>query len=200
MAIELHNVVFSYDGVHRIIDGLSLAFPRRGMICLSGPSGCGKTTLLRLIAGLEKPQSGSISGIKQLRIGFVFQENRLLPWMSALDNAAIAAHAANGRELAVGWLERLGLGESLHKRPHELSGGMKKRIALARALTSPFDALILDEPFSGLDAALWKSVIYEIQRECADKLVILVTHQTEQAEVLGADIWNLDGPPLKIKI
>jgi len=60
--------------------------------------------------------------------------------------------------------------------------------------------LILDEPFSGLDAALWKSVIYEIQRECADKLVILVTHQTEQAEVLGADIWNLDGPPLKIKI
>ena len=196
MAIELHNVVFSYDGVHRIIDGLSLAFPRRGMICLSGPSGCGKTTLLRLIAGLEKPQSGSISGIKQLRIGFVFQENRLLPWMSALDNAAIAAHAANGRELAVGWLERLGLGESLHKRPHEPSGGMKC-IALARA-DIPFDALILDEPFSGLDAALWKSVIYEIQRNAPTSWC--TRHPPNRTGRVLGPIYGTDGPPLKIKI
>jgi NitT/TauT family transport system ATP-binding protein len=199
VAIELRDVDFSYDGAKKVLDRFSISFPVRGAVCLSGPSGCGKTTLLRILAGLEKPQGGTISGLDGMRTAYVFQENRLLPWMSALDNAAIAAEGENGRNIAAGWLERFGLGDDLHKLPDELSGGMKQRISLARALAAPSDLLILDEPFAGLDALLWKSIATGIKNCCSDKLVILVTHMIDQAESLGADVLHLEGPPLRLK-
>ena len=197
MAIEFENIHFSYDGTKKVLDGLSLSLPEYGAVCLFGPSGCGKTTLLRLLAGLEKPQSGRITGLDNLRVSYVFQENRLLPWMSALDNVAIIG-GENRFKNAQLWLERVGLGMDMHKYPDELSGGMRQRISIARALAAPFDILILDEPFIGLDAPLWKSIAGMIRESCGNKLVILVTHLIEQADRLGAEMVEFTGPPLRI--
>ena len=195
MAIVFNEVDFSYHGENKILDKFSFAFPEKGAVCLSGPSGCGKTTLLRLLAGLEKPQGGIICGIDSLHPAFVFQENRLLPWMSALDNVALVC-GDNGRIIAEKWLGRVGLGGNEHKRPGELSGGMKRRIAIARALAAPADFLILDEPFTGLDEPLWMSIAGDIADIYADKLVIMVTHIPEHADGLNAEVYKLDGPPL----
>ncbi|MDD4413030.1 MAG: ATP-binding cassette domain-containing protein [Oscillospiraceae bacterium] len=198
MAIVFNEVDFSYDGINKILDKFSLAFPEKGAVCLSGPSGCGKTTLLRLLAGLEKPQGGIISGMESIHPAFVFQENRLLPWMSALDNVELVC-AGDGRVGAEKWLNRVGLVGNEHKMPGELSGGMKRRIAIARALAAPADFLILDEPFTGLDKPLWKSIADHISDIYADKLVIMVTHITEHAYSLNAKVIKLNGPPLGYK-
>mgnify|MGYP000926506941 CR=1 FL=1 len=195
MAIELKKVDFSYSENKKVLDGFSLVLPERGAVCLKGPSGCGKTTLLRLLAGLEKPQGGSITGIDNLRAAFVFQENRLLPWMSALDNIAVVCGASQ-RADAEKWLNRVGLNGDAGKRPGELSGGMKRRVAIARALAAPADFLILDEPFVGLDDALWTSIAREIRKAYANRPIIVVTHITRQAEELNAEIRNFSGPPL----
>ena len=197
MAITLRDVSFSYDGNKKILDGFSIEFPEKGAVCLMGPSGCGKTTLLRLIAGLEHPQSGTVTGLEGLRAAYVFQENRLLPWMTAFDNVAIASGGFGRQPDAAVWLEKMGLGGNQLKRPKELSGGMKQRVAIARALTAKANFIILDEPFAGLDISLWQQISDMILTEYSDKLIILVTHIPEQAVALKADVIKLDGPPLR---
>lgn len=196
MAITLRDVSFSYDGNKKILDGFSIEFPEKGAVCLMGPSGCGKTTLLRLIAGLEQPQSGAITGIEGLNAAYVFQENRLLPWLSALENVAIVSGGFGRQPEAAVWLEKMGIGGNQLKRPKELSGGMKQRVAIARALAAKADFIILDEPFAGLDISLWQQISDMILTEYSDKLIILVTHIPEQAVALKADVIKLDGLPL----
>jgi ABC-type nitrate/sulfonate/bicarbonate transport system ATPase subunit len=198
MAISLNNLSFSYDGKKKILDNFSIKFPEKGAVCLMGPSGCGKTTLLRILSGLEQLQSGTVTGLNDMRAAYVFQENRLLPWLSAIDNVSIASTGLDRQSDAVFWLEKVGLGGNEHKFPGELSGGMKQRVSIARALAAKADFLILDEPFAGLDFSLWKEISDVILDEYSDKLIILVTHIPEQAESLNADIIRLDGPPLRL--
>lgn len=195
--VRFERVSFAYPGSAPVLREFSLRLPGCGTVCLSGPSGCGKTTLLRLLAGLEIPQEGTVYGLAGRRVSMVFQENRLLPWMSAEENAALGDPSPAGRERAALWLERLGLGGIRSCRPEELSGGMKRRVALARALAAEGNLLLLDEPFTGLDAFSWERAASWIAEASASRLTVLVTHVAEQARRLGAAEVSLTGPPLR---
>lgn len=204
MAIAIQQVCFAYPDGTAVLRDFSLTLPEQGTICLFGPSGCGKTTLLRLLAGLETPQAGRIAEtaadrpVPSLRASMVFQENRLLPWDTALENVASVLEGPDAFSLAMSWLERVGLADAAGKRPSELSGGMQRRVAIARALAFPSDILILDEPFAGLDEGLWTSIASLIAAGSSARPTVLVTHVREEAEVMNARILRLDGPPLRI--
>ena len=154
--------------------------PDTGVVCLWGPSGCGKTTLLRLLAGLEKPSDGVVEGVGS--VSMVFQEDRLLPWFTALENVTITG-ATEGK--ATETLSALGLTDAeISALPQHLSGGQQRRVALARALAADSDILLLDEPFNGLDEDTWQSIIPLIVRYAEHNPVVLVTHIRQQAEML----------------
>ena len=186
--IELKNVTFGYETGKLIFDDLSLSIADGERICFSAPSGKGKTTLLRLILGLERPFSGSIDKYPaDMRISAVFQEDRLLPWKNAVQNAAFFSD----EETAASYLERLGLGGSLDLMPSELSGGMKRRLALARALSHPFDLLVLDEAFNGLDKDMKAEALKTVSSAAEGKTLLMVAHDLSEAEALGARIVSL---------
>lgn len=170
MLLSLNNIKKAY-GEKPVLSGISLEIPDRGVFGIFGPSGCGKTTLLRIITGLEAADEGEIiGGEKQFSV--VFQEDRLMPSLTAFENVA----AVSSPDEAKLWLEKVGLGDSLDKYPNQLSGGMSRRAAIARALAFGGDCLVLDEPFKGLEPEL-KERIGEIICEYAQsKPVVLVTH------------------------
>lgn len=177
--ITVQNLSFSY-GEKKILENVSFAFPS-AVTCIEGPSGCGKTTLLRLIAGLEKPDSGLISGVP-FKISFLFQEDRLLPWFTAEEN--IRAVLPKGRKQeAAAWLSAVELSQEAEKRPENLSGGQRRRVALARALAYDGSLLILDEPFKGLDHALIKRLAPLVLSKNVP--IIMTSHAPEEAELLG---------------
>ena len=176
--ITLDSVSMAY-GEKQIFSGLSLSFSGPGKYALLGPSGRGKTTLLRLIAGLETPQNGRIILPKDLRIAFCFQEDRLLPFKTVRENVALACKS---RETAQMWLERVGLGAEGDSYPASLSGGMKRRAALARALAFDAPVLLMDEPFRALDADTHAAMRTLILEAAKDKLLILVTHDETDAQ------------------
>ena len=182
--IELSDLRFGYRAAQPVLSGFSLTIPDGARICLSAPSGSGKTTLLRLLAGLEKPQAGSISGLSGLSLSMVFQEDRLLPHKTVLQNVALFSNDSRAAAL----LTELGLGSSLDCLPEELSGGMKRRAALARALAHPFDLLLLDEPFTGLDDDSKAVCLQAVRREIEGRTLVLSTHTPAEAEALGAEI------------
>ncbi len=190
--IELQNVHFSYDGTS-VLHGVDWRLPPQGIVCLRGASGCGKTTLLRLLAGLERPSSGRIVGLDDARVAVCFQEDRLLPWCTALENVTLAGgDAERAREM----LCQFGLADCLDSRPTQMSGGQQRRVALARALSVDADLLLLDEPFTGMDAATWGLVVPTIEAFAATHTVVLVTHIVEEAEALSAAVLELDSIPL----
>lgn len=196
MGVEIRNAGKAYGG-QAVLDGFSLKFPASGTACLFGPSGCGKSTLLNCLAGLTALDSGEILGMKEKRVSYIFQENRLLPWATAKENVALVLDGEN-TEIAAHWLSRAGLGDAQEKYPRELSGGMKRRVAIARALAYGGDVLLLDEPFRALDEMNKQELIGLIRRSSVDSLNILVTHDREEAEQMGDVIFFLDGPPLRI--
>lgn len=192
--MKIQNVTVKFED-KLVLDGFSLDIPESGVLCLFGPSGCGKTTLLRVIAGLRAPTGGELSC--QPTVAAVFQEDRLLPWLSIQKN--ITSVAGVSRETADLWLRRVGLETEKKQLPRNLSGGMQRRVAMARALAAKSDILLLDEPFNGVDEET-KKLLYPLILEAAEhKPVILVTHHRQEAEALGAKILELTGPPLKIK-
>ena len=183
--LELKDVSLSF-GALEVLRGASLALEQGERIAITGPSGCGKTSLLHVIAGLLHPDSGLVRN-RAARTGCVFQEPRLLPWLSAEENVSIVMpHGTQGQD-ALMLLKELGLADSAEKHPCELSGGMQQRAALARALAYASDLLLLDEPFRALDAAS-KALAIDAVNERADCAVILVTHSPEEADALGCRI------------
>lgn len=193
----LIHVDFSY-GPLRVLEDVSLVFPEKGVVCLSGPSGCGKTTLLRLLAGLERPEHGQIRGISDRKTAAVFQEDRLLPWMTALDNVALALPGGlrSNRDRAAEALALVGLAEQGSVFPSDLSGGMKRRVAIARALALDADMWLLDEPFTGIDPELRDRIASLLRQRAERALLVLVTHIEEEARLLGARTLPLS-PPLR---
>ena len=171
-------------GGREVLRNVTAAFPAGSVTCLLGPSGFGKTTLLRIIAGLEKPDEGRIDGVPA-RIGFVFQEDRLCEDFSAVSNVRLVTGKSVPKEEIIRHLAEIGLGDSLDKPVREYSGGMKRRVAIVRAVCYPADLLILDEPFKGLDEKLRLEVIGYIRKHTAGKTVICVTHEPDDAERLG---------------
>lgn len=191
--IALQNVHFSYDGT-AVLQGIDWQLPPSGIVCLRGASGCGKTTLLRLLAGLERPSSGRVVGLDDKRVSVCFQEDRLLPWCTALENVTLACgDAERAREL----LCQFGLADCLDSRPAQMSGGQQRRVALARALSVDADLLLLDEPFTGMDATTWGLVVPTIEAFAATHTVVLVTHIAAEAEALSAAVLELGSAPLR---
>lgn len=182
MILSLQNVCFDYE--HPVIQDLSLTLPEGGRTAVMGASGLGKTTLLHLMAGLLKPQSGLVDGIPPQGVSVVFQEPRLLPWLTVRQNLAVAApNTAAARRDSL--LADLGLASWQDAMPAALSGGMAQRVSLARALAFGSPLLLLDEPFAGLDADTKQNAAKVILQNHTGTMVAVV-HDPGDAVLLGA--------------
>lgn len=190
--IKLENITLRY-GDKLVLDRFSLEIPAQGLTALSGPSGCGKTTLLRVMAGLAAPEGGAVSGIDPARTAFLFQEDRLLPWRTAAQHIADVLPRSRRGETAK-WLafaELEGEGDAC---PAALSGGMARRLALARCAALGGEALLLDEPFAGVDGDRAARMLERLRG--LDVPVVLATHQPQVLSACDRMI-ALDGPPLR---
>jgi NitT/TauT family transport system ATP-binding protein len=198
-----------------ILQNIDLSVQKGAFISLIGPSGCGKSTLLKVLAGLVRPTNGNVSiaglapgdAARKRMIGLVFQDANLLPWKNAVDNASmllsIADKSLSRAELRArghAMLELVGLGDSAHKRPNELSGGMRQRVAIGRALALDPEVLLMDEPFGALDAitrdAMGQSLLEIWQR--TGKTIVLVTHSIDEAIQLSSEVHVLGIKPGRI--
>lgn len=178
--LEAIKLSKAFDG-KPVIRDFSMTLEPCGRYCLMGPSGCGKTTALRLLAGLCKPDSGELRGLSRLKPSVVFQENRLLEQLSAIGNVRLVSKATEEQIAQI--LIELGLEQdSLSQPVSAFSGGMKRRVALCRALMADYDILFLDEPYKGLDDATKAKVMRVVMRLARGKTVLLVTHDAREAE------------------
>ena len=185
--ISLQNVSKSFGG-KPVLTGFSCDFAPDRSYLLTGPSGAGKTTLLRLLAGLETPDEGRIIRPDKFRLRAVFQEDRLLPGLSVLQNVRLE----NGsEEKALALLAALELDAEASSRPEALSGGMKRRTAVARALCAEPDVLLLDEPFNGLDEALRSRTAALIFREMHGRCVICATHWPDEISAFASEVLEI---------
>ena len=203
--IEIKGIYKKYKKEY-IYENFSLSFPEGQVTVLLGPSGCGKTTLLRMLAGLESYEKGTISVLSGKRISFVFQEDRLLPWLTVGENLALVLkgflNPDQSDERIKQVLELLSIPETRNMMPEELSGGMQRRVAIGRALAYDGDVMILDEPFKGMDDALKNQVLPKLSKSWKEsgKTVILVTHDLSDARKLSHSIYELSGRPVKCRI
>ena len=176
----------AFDG-KQVLRGFSAVFPAGQTTAVMGYSGVGKTTLLRILMGLETADGGSITGMQGAKLAVVFQEDRLLEFMSPVGNIRLTAPSLSEetirRELAA-----MELDDCMAQPVRELSGGMRRRVAILRALLAEGDVLLLDEPFKGLDEATKARVIERTRALSQGKTVILVTHDKREAAAMGAGI------------
>lgn len=188
--LELKNVSFSYDK-EPVLKDFSLLVKAGEAVCLQGPSGCGKSTVLKILAGLIKADEGT--DIAPSKVSVVFQEDRLLPWFNLEKNLRLTVGDEKS-ELIEKLLKEVGLGDKLHSKIEDLSGGMKRRAAICRAVAFEGDALLLDEPFNGIDKENKQIVANIIKREFLDKgkPVLMSSHITDDAELLGARIYKFE--------
>lgn len=199
--IEVKGIYKRYKDDY-LFENFSMALPDGEVSVLIGPSGLGKTTLLRMIAGLEPYERGSITGVEQRRLSFVFQEDRFLPWLTAGDNIGLVLKAgmteseAKAKTRQV--LDLLHLSEAYGMMPSELSGGMQRRLAIGRALAYDAEILLLDEPFKGMDEALKAEILPKLAEswQTTGKTVILVTHDLAEAHKISRNIFELSGKPI----
>ena len=171
--IRLEHISFSY-GDRPVLRDLNLELPDHGIVGLAGPSGCGKTTLLRLLAGLERPQAGSILGLAPEETAILFQENRLLPWRRAEQQVTDVLPPSRRGE-AARWLRLVELEGEEHTLPAALSGGMGRRLALARCLALDARYLLLDEPFAGVDPARAVRILDRLR--ALDRPILMAGHE-----------------------
>lgn len=176
--IQVEHLTVSY-GDKVALEDVSLTIPLDGVTALVGPSGCGKTTLLRVLGGLQIPAQGRVTGLEPEKTAFLFQENRLLPWRTVWQHLADAAprHAATPPEA---WLELVELEGEERVYPAALSGGMARRLALARCLALEREVLLLDEPFTGVDPQRAHRILQRLKE--LGKPVILVAHEPHLAQ------------------
>jgi NitT/TauT family transport system ATP-binding protein len=192
------------------LDGVSIDIAAGTFFVIVGPSGCGKTTLLRILGRLDEPTAGSISVIPSAEgkplMSMVFQGDSIFPWMTVWDNAAYAltlrgAPKAEIRDVVGHYLERTGLTKFARSYPHQLSGGMKQRVSIARAFANDPEILLMDEPFSALDEQNKTLLQEELLRiwEEHRKTVIFITHSVDEAVTLGDRIMIMTAHPGRVK-
>jgi sulfonate transport system ATP-binding protein len=202
--IELTSVSKRYSTGLLAVEGIDLEVARHEILALIGPSGCGKSTILRLIAGLEQPTSGDVRvaghrvGGPDRSAGIVFQQPRLMPWLTVSRNVAFGLHTDGGHtQETEEVIERVGLTSFADSLPRELSGGMAQRVAIARALVTKPPVLLLDEPFSALDAFTridLQAHLLEVW-DWYRPTTMLVTHDIDEALVLADRVVVLGGAP-----
>ncbi len=177
-AYSLRHISVSFDGVP-VLSDFSLYLPQSGCMTIMGPSGLGKTTLLKVLGGLLQPDQGERLGLDQVRISVLFQENRLLPWFSLFRNVRIVCRSDAEAE---DWLRRVSLWDAKEKFPGELSGGMQRRGAIARALAFGGQVYLMDEPFQGLDQELKQDMMELVRQTCRGNLLVAVTHDPAERD------------------
>jgi NitT/TauT family transport system ATP-binding protein len=205
--LRVSDLVLGY-GQEPVVEGVSLEVSAGKFVSLVGPSGSGKTSILRAINGLLTPRSGGVEvNGGQESLGFLFQDDALLPWRTARDNVALGLRIrkiskSSALLEADGWLNRLGLEGFGHRYPHELSGGQRKRVAIAQILALKPRLLLMDEPFASLDAIvrtrLTQELLAWVEREHLS--VLLVTHDLEEALSVSDTVYLLSqGPRARIR-
>ncbi|PNE22558.1 ABC transporter [Mesotoga sp. Brook.08.YT.4.2.5.1] len=184
MHLRIRDLHKQFDG-EKIIDGFSYSIDGDFFLTILGSSGCGKTTLLRIVGGILKPDSGTVE-LDSKRLGFVFQDDRLIPWLTAAQNISIVSPGCDPVE----FLSFVGLKKHKSKYPSQLSGGMRRRVNIARALAFNPDIILLDEPFSSLDVVIKDRLMEDIQKIWMRRgiSVIMVTHDPAEAARLSTDI------------
>jgi NitT/TauT family transport system ATP-binding protein len=206
-AVQIENVRKGFGhGANAVLalDGVSLDVPPGEFVCLLGASGCGKSTLLNLVAGLDRPTSGRID-VHANRTALMFQEAALFPWLTVRGNVELALKLAGTprerrRTRSEQLLEMVHLSDFAKKRPHELSGGMRQRAALARALAQDSQVLLMDEPFGALDAMTRDVLHDELESlwRATSKTVLFVTHNVREAIRLGDRVVLLSSRPGRV--
>ena len=187
--IAIHKLCKAFDN-KAVLRDFSCTMEDGCVTALMAPSGAGKTTLLRMLMGLETADSGEISGLSGRRQAAVFQEDRLLDFMNPVDNIRLPEPKLE-RAVILREMAAMGLTGCENQPVRELSGGMRRRVAILRALLCGADVIALDEPFKGLDEATRARVIAETKRLCRGKTVLMVTHEAAEAERMGAKIVGL---------
>jgi NitT/TauT family transport system ATP-binding protein len=184
-------------GERTVLSDISLEVGANQTVAILGPSGSGKTTLLRLIAGTLQPDAGEVT-VGSKRIGFIFQDHRLLPWRTAQDNIAVPLLAAGKTRdeacrQARAWMHRIGLPGFYEYYPGQLSGGMLQRVSIARAFAIEPEIMLMDEPFSNLDASLADSLVNDLKQVLAGyrATTVYVTHQFPEAVALAQKVYEL---------
>lgn len=214
LVLEHVSKWFRTSSLHvQALDDVTLRIADGEFVCLVGPSGCGKSTLLNLIAGLDRPDSGIVQADGQPVSGpgphrlMMFQEAALFPWLTVLGNVLFGLNLVNGlsvserRERAEYFLELVGLKRFMHSNVHELSGGMRQRVALARSLAPNPSVLLMDEPFGALDALTREQLYGDIQRIWSQhrKTIVFVTHNVREAVCLGDRVILFSPNPGRIR-
>ncbi len=204
VVLDFSGVRFGYDGAN-VLDGIDLSVKRGTMVALMGPSGCGKSTSIAIAAGLIDQAAGTVQRASG-RTGVMFQDPLLLPWRTARDNVGFALKPdglkrKDRRERAQALLQSVGLvGDDIGKYPRQLSGGMRRRVALARALVITPDLLLLDEPFSGLDVALSREMLALVRSRVDTEglSALVVTHDVREAARFAERVYVMSPVPARI--
>ncbi len=203
-AIRIEQLGKRFGAGPLVLDDVNLSIETGEFVCLLGASGCGKSTLLNLIAGLDRPTTGSID-VPAEGAAVMFQESALMPWLTARQNVelalrlrGVARSARRGEALEL--LDVVNLADAAEKRPHELSGGMRQRVALARALAQDRSVLLMDEPFAALDAITRDLLHEELERvwRRTGRTIVFVTHNVREAARLGQRVVLLSSRPGRV--
>jgi NitT/TauT family transport system ATP-binding protein len=201
--IKINRLKKNYDS-KKIFNDFNMNIEPYEITCILGPSGVGKTTLFNVISGLTDYEGGEITGIENRNISYLFQEPRLLPWLTVYENIDIVLKniypEKKRNEVITHYLEMVGLIEYIDNKPEELSGGMKQRLAIARTFAYPSTLLLMDEPFQGLDVKLKNDIIESFLKlwEKDKRTVLFITHDIEEALKVSDQIYIIQDNPVKI--
>ncbi|MCL1834804.1 MAG: ATP-binding cassette domain-containing protein [Oscillospiraceae bacterium] len=192
MAVELFEICKAY-GANIVLDNFSCRIEEGAVTCIMGPSGRGKTTLLRIMLGLEQPDSGRVTGMSGRRKSAVFQEDRLCDNLSAASNIRLVCRKGMRNEEIEAAMSAVGLAsDCLNQTVRSMSGGQRRRVVILRALMADYDVLVMDEPFKELDVEAKEKAILHTREHSLGKTVVFVTHDESECDILGGRLIRLE--------